>query len=113
MTAPKTLKATVAKTPLEVPVIEDEATTQRIVADVNARFEAIEQASERIDSMAFAVRTALALAADLHRLRVEHEADRQRVKEERIEEAKETMVALRDIAERLDAILHTATPGET
>jgi len=96
---PRTIPVKIANATVQVPVHIDEATTQALAEEVNARIQAIQEGSDRIDTQAFALRAAYELAANLH-------AENQR--QER--ETKELLVALDAIASRLKQLAAEFAP---
>jgi len=92
----------VGSLPLPIPIYDDERTTRQIVKQVNDRLRQIEDESERVDTLAFALQAAVAFAADLHRARAEH-----------AEENKDILVALHAIVESLRHIRdHAPAPTD-
>jgi len=73
------MQAEVAGKTIEVPVYGDRERTLDLVRRVTARFKAIESESDRIDTQAFALRTALSFAADLANAEAEHQAEQEDV----------------------------------
>lgn len=72
-----TLQVKMGGKTVTVPVYRDEATTLRIVGQVNQRLEEIEESSPRIDTQAFALQTAYTFAVELARAQSEADADEQ------------------------------------
>ena len=61
---------------VEVPVYRDSRATLKLAERLNERLKAIEAASGRIDTQAFALEAAFAFAAEAQRLEDDSEADR-------------------------------------
>ena len=69
------LNVTIGRTALAVPVYRDVETTRRIVTDLNERLKAIEDASTRIDTVAFALKAAYELALEAEKERLGRQED--------------------------------------
>jgi cell division protein ZapA (FtsZ GTPase activity inhibitor) len=87
----------IANVTLRVPVYRDEETTHAIAEKVTERFQAIEEASDRVDTQVFALRTAFDMAVELFALMEEQEAD-----------TRELLIMLDTISSRLEEILKSA-----
>ncbi len=98
---PRTIKSQVGRYTLDIPICENEETTIRIVQQVNECLQKIEDESDRVDSMAYALKAAVSFAAELHKAEAE-----------RANETKEILLALDAISEALRAILQNAQPPE-
>ena len=70
-----TLRVTLGRTTLDVPVYVDEETTRALVERVNDRIAELEAHAKRIDSTAINLLTAFSFAADLHSAQEEHDQD--------------------------------------
>lgn len=91
---PEVLKVTIAGTTLQVPLVEDEATTLALVEQVTQRIAKIEAHARRIDSTAFALQAAFGFAAELHH-----------AKQQEAENTRELTMALERIAQALRDVL--------
>ena len=97
MSAHGTIKVQLGRFPLEVPVLDDPQTTLELVEQVNERLKEIENQGGRVDTTAYALKTALSFAADLRRS-----------EQERAGETKDILVALDAISDALCGILNAA-----
>lgn len=59
------MKVTLGGKAIEISVYRDQATTRRLVKEVNKRLAEVEKKSSRIDTQAFALEVAISLAGDL------------------------------------------------
>ena len=87
---------------MRVPIIVDEPTTRRTVAQVNARLAQIEKQSHRVDTLEFALLAALSFAAELEETKHAVAQEREQLAESSTEDAKEFFQELDKIAEALD-----------
>ncbi len=94
----ETILIKVAGTTLHVPIYGDAAATSEIVEQVTNRFREIEASSDRIDTQAFALLTAVSFAAAL--------ADEQAAAQE---DTKDILVALARIQQSLQDLLEDLT----
>jgi hypothetical protein len=94
---PDRIKVTIARATLEVPIVDDEDTTRKLVEQINDRIAQYEAHAKRIDSVAFALQAAFSFAADLHRAKQLH-----------TEETKEVTLALERLLQTLKEVLETA-----
>ncbi len=69
------VQARVAKVNLRLPVYRDKQTTLAIAEEVSARVAAMEAEAGRIDSQAFALQAAFAIATELHAEKAARDAD--------------------------------------
>lgn len=69
------IKAKVGGITLTVPIVRDEKTTRLFIQQVNDRLAQIEVESQRVDTQAFALQAAVALAAELQAERDDRAAD--------------------------------------
>lgn len=90
---PKSLNVRIHKVPITVPVVESQAVTEALVAQLSERLATIEEEAERVDTQAFAIRAAFDYLVELHQIRQENERDQ-----------KELMVALSALTDRLHAL---------
>lgn len=94
---PEAIIVTIAGTTVQVPIIDDEETTLRLVEQVNDRIAAIEAHAKKIDTIGFAKQAAFAFAADLYRANQTHDA-----------ESREITLTLERVIQSLHDILKTA-----
>jgi cell division protein ZapA (FtsZ GTPase activity inhibitor) len=100
-----TVEVTVGRAKLFVPVVIDEATTQRVAERVNDRLEAYQMQGGRIDDLTFALRAAFEFAADLERVSRKRSEEVLRLKQEAEEDSAEAAAALDKILQALRGIL--------
>ena len=93
------MKVNVGNIEVEIPGVSDVAATNRAAAEVTRRIAEAEAKSTRIDTLAFALRTAHGLAMDLERVRAERDAD-----------AADMAKALQRIAETLKELVEGLQP---
>lgn len=98
MSPGKSIRAKIGRRDLEVPICDDRETTQKIIQMVNDRLQEIEDKSERIDTMDFALQTAVSFAADLTQARKAH-----------AEDEKELLLALDALSQHLRDMITNAT----
>jgi len=84
-----------------LPIFQDRATSERIVAQVEACVQAIEDKSHQVDTVAFVLGAAYEFACEVHRL-----------KEEQDEQDTELIRRLSDLLGQVRNVLKTYTPAE-
>lgn len=94
------IEVTIAGSRITVPVYRDEATTKALAQRVSQEISAIEKASDRIDTRAFALRAAMRFAADRRDLESKHS-----------KEIAELQVALAELSEKLADLLDRHSLG--
>ncbi len=86
---------------MKIPVIVDEATTLRVVEQVNARLEEVEKQSNRVDSLEFALLAALSFAAEMEEARQSVAREREKLAASSNDDTKEFFAELDKLAEAL------------
>ncbi len=75
MKSTDTMQLKVGRRFLDVPICDDEETTRKIAKEIDDRLDAIEERSDRVDSVAYVLTAALELAIELHKARKDHERE--------------------------------------
>jgi hypothetical protein len=101
MKAPEAVPIQVGTYRTTLPIFEDRATSEKIVAQIEACFRAIEDRSQQVDTVAFVLGVAYEFACEVHQL-----------KEERDDQDTELIRRLSDIFDQVRSVLKTYTPTE-